>query len=459
MRVPLLLLRSPSRRWLRLLALGCSAALLGGAAYAKVPAAEAAKLGAELTPLGAEAAANAAGTIPKWTGGLPQKEMPRGSNPFAGEKPLYTITAQNVSQYAALLTEGHRALFKTFPDYVMNVYPTHRTASYPAWFYDATKRNATSVELTNNGYGFCCTAQGYPFPIPKNGTEVMWNHIMRYNTRGLRGYVNHAATASDGSYVIQRDYVELAFAYNDPKATPESIEGMNVRILNKTVAPPNLAGEAHLLHVPLDRIKDQTGVWVYNNTVGRPRRIGEVGYDNPLFDGLMTHDQIDMFNGPLDRYDIQLVGKKEMLIPYNAYVMYDPKLKYKDLLQKGHINQALARYELHRVWVIEAKVKAGVAHRYKRRVFYLDEDSWIVHAQDIYDERGQFWRTAESHSITFAGVPVVVNGIQVHYDLQSRRYVAINMTNEERKLIEYDWSKDPSYFSPASLKRFATGAQ
>ncbi|HEX4895819.1 MAG TPA: DUF1329 domain-containing protein [Solimonas sp.] len=434
-------------------------ALAFGQAAAKVPAAEAAKLGSSLTPMGAEAAGNAAGTIPAWDGGLPQRELKRGENPFAADKPLYTITAQNAGQYKEILTEGYRALFRTFPDYKMIVYPSRRSASYPSWFYEATKKNASTVELTNNGYGFCCAAQGYPFPIPKNGTEVMWNHIMRYNTKGFKGYVSAAATAADGSYVVERAYLELTYVYNNVKSTVDSLKGMNLYGLTKTVSPPNKAGEAHLLHVPIDRIKDQTGVWVYNNSVGRARRIGEVGYDNPLFDGLMTHDQLDMFNGPLDRYTIKLLGKKEMLIPYNSYRLYDPKLKYKDIVKKGHIDQELARYELHRVWVIEAQVRQGFAHRYKKRTFYLDEDSWIVHLQDIYDERDQFWRTAESHSIAFANVPVVVNGVQVHYDLQSRRYVAINLTNEERKLIEYDWEEAPSYFSPATLKRFATTSQ
>ncbi|NGY03431.1 DUF1329 domain-containing protein [Solimonas terrae] len=429
---------------------------LMGCAFAKVTADEAARLGKDLTPMGAERAGNAAGTIPAWTGGLPKQDLPRGANPFAADKPLYTITAQNMSQHADVLTEGYKALFKTFPDYKMIVYPTRRSASYPQWYYDATEKNATEVSLTDDGYGFCCAAQGDPFPIPKNGTEVMWNHIMRYNTRGFRGFVDSAATAADGSFVVQRDYVELAFMYNNPDATVKSLDGMNLYAFQKTVAPPNLAGEAHLLHVPIDRIANQTGVWVYNNTVGRPRRIGEVGYDNPLYDGLMTHDQIDMFNGPLDRYTIKLLGKKEMLIPYNSYKLYDPKLKYKDIVTKGHINQDLARYELHRVWVIEANVRQGYAHRYKKRVFYVDEDSWIVHAEDIYDERDQFWRTAESHSITFPNEPVVVNGVQVHYDLQSRRYVIINMTNEERNLIEYDWNAKPSYFTPQALKRFAT---
>ena len=428
-------------------------------ASAKVTAAEAAKIGTTLTPIGAEKAGNKEGTIPEWNGGLVKKDSPRGDNPFAADKPLYTITAANMKQYDAILTEGHKALFRTFPDYKMNVYPTRRSASYPQWFYDATKKNATGVEITDNGFGFSGAAQGYPFPIPKNGTEVMWNHIMRYNTRGYRGYIDSAATQADGSYVVERAYLELTYVYNNTKTTLATLKNQNLYGMVKTVSPPNKAGEANLLHVPIDRIAEQTKVWVFNNALNRVRRIGEVGYDNPLFDGLMTHDQLDMFNGPLDRYTIKLLGKKEMLVPYNSYMLYDPKLKYKQIVTRGHINQDLARYELHRVWVIEAEVRKGFNHRYKKRAFYLDEDSWIVLLQDIYDERDQFWRTAESQAIDFVNVPVVVNGVQVHYDLQSRRYVIINMTNEERNLIEYDWEKEPSYFSPAQLQKFATTSQ
>jgi hypothetical protein len=433
--------------------------LASAPALARVGADEAAKLGTTLTPIGAEKAGNAAGTIPEWTGGLPKKDSPRGDNPFAADKPLYTITAANLKQYENVLTPGYKALFRAFPGYKMNVYPTRRSASYPQWFYDATIKNATRVDITNNGFGFSGTAQGYPFPIPKNGTEVMWNHIMRYNTKGFRGYINAAATQADGSFVVEREYLELTYIYNNTKTTLQTLKNQNLYAFVKTVSPPNKSGEANLLHVPIDRMVETTGVWVYSKALNRVRRIGEVGYDNPLFDGLITHDQIDMFNGPLDRYTIKLIGKKEMIVPYNSYVLYDPKLKYKQIVTKGHVNQDLARYELHRVWVIEAEVRQGYAHRYKKRTFYVDEDSWIALLQDMYDERNQFWRTAESHLINFPNVPVVVNGVQVHYDLQSRRYVILNMTNEEKRLIEYDWEKDPGYFSPQQLQKFAQGNQ
>jgi len=426
-------------------------------AYSKVAADEAAELGKRLTPVGAEAGGNAAGTIPPWQP-IKQENIKRGDNPYGGDKPLYTITAATAGQYGELLSQGYKELFKAFPDYKMPVYPSHRSAAYPDWFAQATANNAQRVELTNNGYGFCCTAQGFPFPIPKNGTEVLWNHIMRYNTRGFRGFVNSADTTASGDYVVERSYIELSYAYNNPKATPASLGNQNLYLFTKVVSPASRAGDANLLHVPLDRIKEITGVWVYNPGQARSRRIGEVGYDNPLHDGLMTHDQVDMFNGPLDRYTLKLLGKREMLIPYDSYKLYSDKLKYADIIRPGHINQDLARYELHRVWVVEAQLKPGIRHRYKRRVFYIDEDSWIVAAEDMYDERDQFWRTAESHSINFANVPVMVNGIQVHYDIQSRRYVILNLINEEKNMIEYDWSVEPGYFAPNNLKRFATSS-
>ncbi len=441
---------------LNALLLSCLCLGAASGAQAKVTAEEAAKLGTTLTPIGAEKAGNKDGSIPAWDGGLPQGDMPRGANPFSADKPLYTVTAQNYKTYADKLAEGYKALFQTFPDYKMQVYPTRRSASYPQWLYDATKKNATNVELTDDGYGFKGAAQGYPFPIPKNGTEVMWNHIMRYNTRGYRGFGAAATTDSSGSFVLERAYFELSYVYNNVKTTLDTLKNQNVYVMVKTLSPPNKAGTADLLHVPIDRIAEQTGVWEFNPALGRVRRIGEVGYDNPLFDGLMTHDQIDMFNGPFDRYTVKLIGKKEMLVPYNAYALYSPQYKYKDIIRAGHINQDLARYELHRVWVMEANLKPGFNHRYKKRVFYLDEDSWLVLAQDIYDERDQFWRFSEAHAISFANVPVVVNGVQVHYDLQSRRYVIVNLTNEEQKMVEYDWEKEPSYFTPQELQKFAT---
>src|SRR6187397_3564061 len=86
-------------------------------AMAAVSASDAAKLGAELTPLGGEKAGNADGSIPAWDGGLTSaaqagnpgfKPGQHYADPYASDKPLYTVTAANMSQYANKLTEGHK---------------------------------------------------------------------------------------------------------------------------------------------------------------------------------------------------------------------------------------------------------------------------------------------------------------------------------------------------------------
>src|SRR3546814_19690830 len=96
---------------------------LMASAIAKVTADEAARLGKELTTLAAERAGNAAGTIPAWTGGLPQKDLPRGANSVAAAKPLYPIRAQYRATHADGLQVGYSALFKTLPAYNMIVHP------------------------------------------------------------------------------------------------------------------------------------------------------------------------------------------------------------------------------------------------------------------------------------------------------------------------------------------------
>ena len=434
---------------------------------AKVTPEEADKLGKTLTPLGAEKAGSEDGRIPEWTGGLskpPAGYKPGGLlvDPYANDERLFTITAKNLDEYRNDLTPGQLALFQQYPDsYSMPVYPTRRSAALPEFLYQESIKNALRAELVNGGNGIGGTVAGFPFPIPKSGMEALWNHVLRYNTTGYKGYVNSAVVHPDNSYKVVRSYFEFAMRYNRPDTTLENFDNKNQYIFIKTVSPPSSAGEAALIHIPLDRNASDTGLWVYNPGQRRIRRVGKVGYDNPIteLDGLLTHDQVDMFNGELDRYDFKLLGKKSVYVPYNNYELYSQKHSYQELLKTGHMNRELSRYELHRVWVVEANVKDGQTHIYQKRVFYLDEDSWQILLQDMYDTRGEFWRTAESYAVVFYQVPVLINLLQVHYDLQSRQYVVLNMTNEEKKLIELNTDLEPGYFNPQNLTKFATRVQ
>ncbi len=167
---------------------------------------------------------------------------------------------------------------------------------------------------------------------------------------------------------------------------------------------------------------------------------------------MRTTDQLDMFNGAVDRYDWKLVGKKELYVPYNSYKLHSDSLKYKDILTPLHINPDHLRYELHRVWVVDATLKDGKRHIYKRRTFYVDEDSWQILVVDQYDNRDQLWRVSEGHVINYYDVPMLWSTLEVHTDLQAGRYLAFGLDNES-SMYDFDIERTLNDYTPAALRR------
>ena len=435
--------------------------LLAGSVMAAVPESEAAKLGTTLTPLGAEKAGNAAGTIPAWTGGLPKNAGTvdsRGflSDPFAAERPLFTITAKNVEQYKDKLTPGQLAMFKRYPDtFRMPVFTTHRTATVPESVLQATRQNATRTKLLAGGNGLEDFRVANAFPIPKNGLEVIWNHITRYRGGSVRRMITQATPQVNGSYNLVYFHEEFAFRDSLKDYDPSKPSNVLFYFKQRVTAPARLAGNVLLVHETLDQVKEPRLAWLYNAGQRRVRRAPQVSYDGPgtAADGMRTSDQLDMYNGAPDRYDWKLVGKKELYIPYNSYRLDSPNLKYSDILKAGHINQDLTRYELHRVWHVEATLKSGERHIYAKRDFYIDEDTWQAAIIDQYDGRGNLWRVSEAHAQYYYDNQVPWYTLETSYDLQSGRYLALGMKNEEKRAYEFGFTATESEFTPAALRQ------
>ena len=443
-----------------------SAALIlafAGSVHAQVSAADAAKLGKSLTPVGAEAAANAAGTIPAWTGGLTKAvagHQPGGHypDPFANDKVLFTIDASNVDKYKASLTPGQIAMLKKYPTWKMNVYPTQRSATFPKANLDETMANATRAKLVAGGAGVTGTTGGVPFPIPKDGQEAIWNTIMRYKGDTYAMNWSQAAVTRGGAYTPVRFEYEYDFSYgNLSKPAAEREPNKLLNFLQTVTAPARLAGQILLVHETVDQLKEPRTAWTYNPGQRRVRLAPNVAYDNPgtAADGLRTNDDFGMFNGATDRYNWKLVGKQELYVPYNSYKLSGNQLKMEDVLRPGHINPDHARYELHRVWVVEATLKEGTRHIYNKRTFYIDEDSWAILVSDKYDARNELWRVSEQHSINFYDVPMFYGTIEVHHDLQSDRYLAMGLRNEEPKVWEKT-KRSSADFTPAGLRGIGT---
>ncbi|QJE71787.1 DUF1329 domain-containing protein [Aerophototrophica crusticola] len=441
------------------------AALFGGALAmaAAIPLAApslaqtAADLGKTLTPMGAIKAGNADGTIPEWTGGI--TKPPAGwqpgqleTDPFAADKPLFTIDAKNVDKYADKLPEGLKALIKQYPDtYKMPVYPTRRSAGYPQRIYDETIANATRAKLAAGGNGVEGAKEGVPFPIPTEGVQAVWNHLLRYRGLDTTRRVGQANPQVDGSFTMIMLEEKVKYLYQAPGGTTGNT---SLFFLQEVVEPARLAGEILLVHETINQVAEPRSAWTYNPGQRRVRRAPNVGYDNPgtASDGLRTNDNFDMFSGAPDRYDWKLLGRQEMYVPYNSYKLHSKEATYNQIIKPRHINQDLARYELHRVWVVEATLKQGTSHVYAKRRFYIDEDSWQILVADHYDGRGQMWRVAESHGISYYAVPTYYTTLDTLYDLQSGRYTAIGFDNQEPP-YKFDANLSTAEFSPDSLRR------
>ena len=411
---------------------GAAAVLFGlsGQALAKVSPAEAAKLGNELTPVGAERGANASGTIPEWTGGLstPPAEWRRGeieTNPFPDDKPLFVITRDNLDLYRDNLSDGHIRMIEQYgPDFFMPVYQSRRTAAFPEHVYEKSVENATSAELLDNGNGVRDTIMTSPFPIPQNGLEVIWNHILRYRGTEISFRSASATPQTDGSYNPVVNEYDYFFAYSRKGAELEEIDNKIFYLKTNTISPSSLAGTITLVHETLDQIRSPRLAWRYDSGSRRLRRSPNLAYetDLPNSSSLRSVDQKDMYNGAPNQYDWTLKGKREMYVPYNAYKLHGDAVEADDVIRPRHINQKLTRYELHRVWVVEATLRTGISHIYSRRVFYVDEDSWQILASEEYDAQGNLWRVSEAHNISYYSEPVFWTTMEMTYDLKAGRY-------------------------------------
>lgn len=394
---------------------------------------DASRLGTSLTPLGGEIAASSDGVIPAWVppgrqdNGWKYSEV-RGQHwTFKDDKPLYSITGKNVAQYADKLSPGQLELFKKIPDYRMDVYPTRRSCGAPDFVAKNTRENVGFASLDADGVALQdAHVPGIPFPMPSNGAEVMWNMKMRYRGVGFdmaktasgisprKGGGEWLRTSTDwfaftpwgekGSALFSSfDHLELAtyFSYNEPAA---------------------LAGQAGVI---TSKAGEQATTFYYFPGQRRVRRMPSYSYDAPQIglDNQYTIDESNVFFGPMDRFDWKLVGKQELLVPYNSFGAYDASARTENFAQENSIAPEYRRYELHRVWVVEANVRQGMRHQAPKRLFYIDEDSWNALMAVDYDKQGQIWKVREGYTIPVYETGTCDMEAQAQYNLVDGRYL------------------------------------
>ncbi|MGV8074834.1 MAG: DUF1329 domain-containing protein [Syntrophobacteraceae bacterium] len=394
----------------------CLVVFYAGFAVAEITPEEAKLLGGnKFTAIGAEVAGNADGTIPAYTGGMVRDILAPGfdrkkdilPNPFADEKPLFTISAQNMDRYADKLAYSTQMLLKKFPEsYRLNVYPTHRTVAIPDYIAQGTRKSALRARLENDGRDLTGTYCGFPFPFPKNGLELLWNHILRWSAPAeefmcYRGFV---VTSAGRRIMVTEGHTFSEYPYWNPNQT--GVENIIWRVDDRLYAPANRNGEALMWVLFTDKSKGDPA-WQYLPGQRRVKMSPEVSYDGPntTVAGACTYDDLFMFNGSPDRFDWKIIGKKDMFVPYNQYKITFHSTEDQIFVPR-HVNPDFERWELHRVWIVEGTRKPNARHIYLRRTIYLDEDSWIGLLADEYDNNNSFYRC-------------MVSGFTWNYDTQA----------------------------------------
>lgn len=448
--------------------LACSVTLACASSYG-FAAGEASRLAKDLTPVGADPNGNKEQMIPKWEG----KDQPlagysfgknRGEySKYKDEKPLFSIDASNVDKHADKLTPGQLDLIKKKKGYRMDVFPSHRNCGFPDFVTENTKKNATEAKLAPNGFDIQeAYVPGLPFPIPASGAEAMWNAKLTYKGVGtyFENFVARLSPVKGGSDWINIKQNQVSYYPWGEKGSKKisQIPPYEMMIYYEYLTPAAIAGMNAIIN---NKTTDSAESYIYFPGQRRVRRMPTYAYDAPFigFENQYTVDSYNMFFGRMDRFDWKLVGKKEVYIPNNAFARYDRKLDPSKVLKDDMVNPDGSRYELHRVWVVEATVKQGVRHVSPKRTFYLDEDTWSISVAEDYDAQGKIWKVREAWQIPVweLGGTCTFSGF-VGYDLNSGRYVVD--TNSIGAGREIEWFADSKarnflkvdFFGPESLR-------
>lgn len=439
-------------------------AVVATTSFSKITQQDLKALDGELTPLGAQRAASKDGDVPAWTGkwlGAPPdvtyKPGQRYPDPFANEKPLFVITAQNMAQYADHLTDGQKAMFKRYPDtFKMPVYPSHRDFRYAESVYKDIRTYAPGSTMTSDENGLTNAPPQVPYPIPQTAAQLLWNQRMSSAIGAEQATYDQAVVYADGNIAWGKVRYDIFSPRNEGTFDVKSDQNNRTFYRVATELPLSDRGTLVVGFTNWDKAgpDNSSRTWMYNPGTRRVRQAPEFGYDQPQGPGgFRTVDDDRLFNGPGDRYDWKILGTKEIYVPYDNYKMMDSSVKYSDLLTKGHENPAYMRYEMHRVWILQATLKNGYRHQYAKRVLYMDEDSWITLLADNYDARGTLWRTNIATTVYAFDAKNFYPGAVFYHDLISGAYLADRLTNQE-PMPKLDDSPqfNEAYFSPDGIR-------
>jgi hypothetical protein len=280
----------------------------------------------------------------------------------------------------------------------------------------------------------------------------MWNHVFRWRGGSVeRQIVWLPVAATGGSYVVK---VRQNIAFDQQGYMARPVDGRLYASTAYFSAPPSAIGTRVATWEPIDPAGEARARWVFVPQTLDTRRLPSYDHDTwELFaGGQRTADQNDGWNGSPERYDWKLVGKRELLIGYNAYRIANKTLPYKAIAIAKNVDPELLRYEVHRVWVVEATLRQGRNHRFPKRVFYVDEDTWQVAQEEVYTKDDQLFRFGDHQMMQYYDVQVPWYAATIHHNLAAGSYMVYGLSNMEPVPYRWGFQGRNSDYLPSNLR-------
>jgi len=340
---------------------------------------------------------------------------------WAEVKPGAIVTKDTLPQAAKLLTPS--TLWMIERGMSITIRETQKV-TWPKAYKEATDKYSGQVTLSADGRELYNYVAGAPFPTinlndPLAGFRIMWNYeqnpyiIDNTGTTFINEIVNSKG-AIEATYAnLWRRMTWIGRLYLDPKpVVPHNPPLHHSNLLGPLSLPQRQRGTALLsLSYLSPDMPDDT--YLYIPQLRRVKRLGIANRGDSVWGTDFDIDSYWGFNAKLSYWTFRVLADKEILAVVHSGKYGDRSVWCAPRDGKHGIVAALpcVSWEKRRVWVVEATPTGYPrSYAYSKRVLYIDQDFFAPLIQEMYDQRGELWKSLLlcffSAKVPYGGYPV-----------------------------------------------------
>jgi len=367
------------------------------------------------------------------------------------------VDTSNIDQVAQFFPEGFVSVMKdperwfAPPEGFYLMITPYKPAAETSGVIAATKQYAPTVKTDAEGRITNYTdIAGCPFPNPKTGLELAYN--FECNTRGDTYHSRWAPLPNTNprtrtDRIADEEFWEMFFIHRcdlDPKPNyTDNPKGIHRGQLMHMYLPPEMLNSRLLTVRFIDDSKPDDS-YLYYAQFRRIRRLSTAERTNAIDGTDQIYDDGYMWDSPVHRNTYKLIGKKDMLVPRHT----DPT-QSKRIMGQGMPNNI--SYERCNMYVVEA-VNKDPSYIYKKRVWYIDPETYLILWQEMWDSYGKYWKvfaqlnddikTQKGESKNFFTGNIMLDLIRTHTGFSIQKPLGLTVTDIK-----------PDFFTTSNLQK------